>query len=110
LEQEAEVVPCPICRKTFLVKDIEVTAWYIYVSCNHFAFHDLWSHQLFTGFGFCLHVNLNCFHFSVAGTCIRVQWILWRDSTRWAEYIWIEQQPWDGRAELTVSSGSVTIM
>jgi hypothetical protein len=26
LEQEAEVVPCPICRKTFLVKDIEVTA------------------------------------------------------------------------------------
>jgi hypothetical protein len=26
LGQEAEVVPCPICRKTFLVKDIEVTA------------------------------------------------------------------------------------
>lgn len=26
LEQEAEVVPCPICRKTFLIKDIEVKA------------------------------------------------------------------------------------
>ena len=26
LEQEADVVPCPICRKTFVVKDIEVTS------------------------------------------------------------------------------------
>jgi hypothetical protein len=26
LEREADVVPCPICRKTFLVKDIEVIA------------------------------------------------------------------------------------
>lgn len=61
LEQEADVVPCPICRKTFLVKDIEVTAWYTCVSCNHFVFLGLASYQFSTGLGFCLHVNLSWF-------------------------------------------------
>lgn len=63
LEREADVVPCPICRKTFLVKDIEVIAWDNYVSCNHFAFLDLWSHHVFTGVGFCLHTDLIFFSF-----------------------------------------------
>ncbi|PNF41201.1 hypothetical protein B7P43_G01455 [Cryptotermes secundus] len=33
LEQEADVVPCPICRKTFLVKDIEAHA----SECNEYC-------------------------------------------------------------------------
>lgn len=33
LEQDAEVVPCPICRKTFLVKDIEAHA----SECNEYC-------------------------------------------------------------------------
>jgi hypothetical protein len=30
VEQDTKLVPCPICRKTFATKDIEVTSAYIY--------------------------------------------------------------------------------
>jgi len=30
VEQDTELIPCPICRKTFATKDIEVTSAYIY--------------------------------------------------------------------------------
>jgi hypothetical protein len=47
----------------------------------------------------------------VAGSCIRVRWILWRgESTRWTAYIWVEHQSWDYSSELTVSTGRVTIV
>lgn len=30
VEQDTELIPCPICRNTFATKDIEVTSAYVY--------------------------------------------------------------------------------